>query len=201
MWTCPTCSEQLDDQFDACWKCGTMPSGRRIAKFEPDPEGDVPDVGPDEPPAPVRLPTVAYFSIPVFLIIGTVVLFAQSRDFGTAPLHDMHGVPTTTVGWVVLVSLWVLGVLFVCIPVFVALMRTTGQRSREEPDAGGRFRFFFPVAFRDFRFLLLPAEFRERYAWFTPVYYGSVVAYVVATIVATLVLGMALIWWGPFGAG
>jgi len=21
MWTCPKCSEQIDDEFDSCWKC------------------------------------------------------------------------------------------------------------------------------------------------------------------------------------
>jgi hypothetical protein len=195
MWTCPACSEQLEDQFDVCWRCGTMPSGGRIADFEPDPEGDVPDVGPEEPPASVRLPTVTYFSIAVFFVVAIVVLLVQYRYFGTAPLHAMHGMPTTTIGWVVLVSLWVLGVLFVCIPVFVAFFRTAGQRSREEPNAGGGFRFFFPVAFRDLRFLLLPAEFRERYPWFTPVYYGSFVAYLLVPIVFAVVS----LWWEPFG--
>jgi len=24
MWNCPSCDERIDDQFDACWRCGTM---------------------------------------------------------------------------------------------------------------------------------------------------------------------------------
>lgn len=23
-WTCPSCGEQLEGQFDSCWKCGTV---------------------------------------------------------------------------------------------------------------------------------------------------------------------------------
>jgi hypothetical protein len=25
MWTCPKCSEKIDDQFDSCWKCTAKP--------------------------------------------------------------------------------------------------------------------------------------------------------------------------------
>jgi hypothetical protein len=46
MWTCPKCKEQIDDQFDSCWKCAeAVPSeplparcfkcgGTQIAKGE-----------------------------------------------------------------------------------------------------------------------------------------------------------------------
>jgi len=27
MWTCATCGEQIEDTFDACWKCGTSKDG------------------------------------------------------------------------------------------------------------------------------------------------------------------------------
>jgi predicted nucleic-acid-binding Zn-ribbon protein len=27
MWTCSKCGEQIDDQFDSCWKCATVPGG------------------------------------------------------------------------------------------------------------------------------------------------------------------------------
>ena len=26
MWTCPTCAEELEDQFDSCWKCASASS-------------------------------------------------------------------------------------------------------------------------------------------------------------------------------
>lgn len=25
MWTCPKCSEEIEDQFDSCWKCAPRP--------------------------------------------------------------------------------------------------------------------------------------------------------------------------------
>jgi hypothetical protein len=46
MWTCPTCGEQIEDQFDACWKCASqanmaepielpplLPAGRNLRWF------------------------------------------------------------------------------------------------------------------------------------------------------------------------
>ena len=27
MWVCSNCNEQLEDQFDSCWKCGTARDG------------------------------------------------------------------------------------------------------------------------------------------------------------------------------
>ncbi len=29
MWTCPSCGERIEDQFDACWECGTSGEGVR----------------------------------------------------------------------------------------------------------------------------------------------------------------------------
>jgi hypothetical protein len=34
MWTCPKCSEQLEDDFDNCWNCGTDTSGAENPGFE-----------------------------------------------------------------------------------------------------------------------------------------------------------------------
>lgn len=196
MWTCPTCSEQLEDQFDACWKCGTMPDGRRIADFKPDPEGIAADEGPEEkPPAPVRLPTVTYFSIPVVLITAIVYnCYVEWNNWGETSQQRLEQI--TAVDWVIGGSVWVLGMLLVGIPAFVAFIRTAREKPRTELDFGGRFRFFIPmVDLPDFRFFLLPAEFRERYPWFTPVYYGSIVA----CFMAPVVFAVASLWWEPFG--
>jgi hypothetical protein len=32
MWTCPKCSESLDDGFNECWKCGTFKDGADALK-------------------------------------------------------------------------------------------------------------------------------------------------------------------------
>ena len=36
MWKCLGCGEQLEDQFDACWNCGTSKNGTRDQDSPPD---------------------------------------------------------------------------------------------------------------------------------------------------------------------
>ena len=38
MWTCPTCTETLDDSFDACWKCAKAPVGAETNRDRPEEE-------------------------------------------------------------------------------------------------------------------------------------------------------------------
>jgi hypothetical protein len=53
MWHCQNCGEQIDDEFDACWKCGTARDGTRAADFHAQPNDPVvPDLGPDRAPPP-----------------------------------------------------------------------------------------------------------------------------------------------------
>lgn len=35
MWTCNQCSEQIEDTFDSCWKCGTAKGDRPAAPVTP----------------------------------------------------------------------------------------------------------------------------------------------------------------------
>jgi hypothetical protein len=44
MWTCLNCSEQLDDNFEVCWNCGTSRNG----KIDPD---FIPERGIEVPPS------------------------------------------------------------------------------------------------------------------------------------------------------
>jgi hypothetical protein len=52
MWRCPNCGEQIEPEFEVCWKCGTAQDGTRTENFlaeASDPA--VPDLRPDpEPP-------------------------------------------------------------------------------------------------------------------------------------------------------
>ncbi|MBL9150328.1 MAG: hypothetical protein JNM94_16690 [Phycisphaerae bacterium] len=59
MWTCPTCGEAHDDQFDACWRC----TGR--AKDA-------------EAPAPIAPPTLSPWRC---LRCPTVLQFLGTRNF------------------------------------------------------------------------------------------------------------------------
>jgi len=48
MWRCPNCGEQIGDEFDLCWNCGTAPDGTRAADFHAEPsDSAVPDHGPE----------------------------------------------------------------------------------------------------------------------------------------------------------
>ena len=71
MWTCPKCGEQVEDQFDACWKCSTPKTGVPAAASENPAGGDG--------KKPWRL-TYKYFR-------GTLAtwdeLFNQAADFAT----------------------------------------------------------------------------------------------------------------------
>jgi hypothetical protein len=33
MWTCPKCGEEVDEEFDICWQCGTSPEGVEDPSF------------------------------------------------------------------------------------------------------------------------------------------------------------------------
>ncbi len=48
MWRCPNCGQQIDDDFDTCWKCGSAQNGARAADFRA--ESDDPTAA-DERPA------------------------------------------------------------------------------------------------------------------------------------------------------
>ncbi len=56
MWRCPNCGEQIGDEFDQCWNCGTAPDGTRDADFHAESsDSTVPDPGPE----PERPPEAA----------------------------------------------------------------------------------------------------------------------------------------------
>ena len=47
MWQCPQCKETIADGFDACWNCGTGPTGVAPSAFVPEPDdASAPDPGP-----------------------------------------------------------------------------------------------------------------------------------------------------------
>jgi hypothetical protein len=39
MWTCKKCGEQVEDDFEVCWSCGTTREGFEDAAFDPETEG------------------------------------------------------------------------------------------------------------------------------------------------------------------
>jgi len=52
MWPCPNCGEQIDDAFDACWKCGTAQDGTLAVDFQAEPsDSAAPSSRPEPEPA------------------------------------------------------------------------------------------------------------------------------------------------------
>jgi hypothetical protein len=43
MWMCSKCREEVDDDFEVCWNCGTTREGEEDATFRPDVEGVMDD--------------------------------------------------------------------------------------------------------------------------------------------------------------
>jgi len=106
MWQCPKCRETIDDNFDACWNCGTNREGTPAAdssrqeddRAVPDssPESEKADrrpsgsQGPGEPPLD-RLVAVASFNFPAEAELhklalereGIQALVAEDNAFGT----------------------------------------------------------------------------------------------------------------------
>jgi hypothetical protein len=39
MWTCSKCGEEVEDDFDVCWSCGTTKDGVENTAFNPETEG------------------------------------------------------------------------------------------------------------------------------------------------------------------
>jgi hypothetical protein len=72
MWNCSKCGESVEDQFDACWKCGT-------------PKGDAP-AAPAEKPAAVEAPKKDW-QLAYKFFRGTLAtwdeLFSDAAQFAT----------------------------------------------------------------------------------------------------------------------
>ncbi len=56
MWRCPGCGEEIEDSFDACWKCGTGQDGVPAEHFQP--ESDDSWLTTSEPEQPIPEPSV-----------------------------------------------------------------------------------------------------------------------------------------------
>jgi Putative prokaryotic signal transducing protein len=67
MWTCPKCSQRVDDHFEICWKCGTSMDGVEDPTFLADREDTPAPENTSERsalPIPDHLVTIASCSLP-----------------------------------------------------------------------------------------------------------------------------------------
>jgi hypothetical protein len=177
MWQCLNCAEQLEDAFDTCWKCGTDINGVRDPDFcvsEPATNEDQSRTAAvDERQLPaLQLPSLTYVCIPPFLWLSTASLIRDECAGPTqrGPIH---------LSAIEIVFL-AIGVALVYLPVGFELFRGCYTRLvRKQRGAGGLSDFVWLLSM--FR---LPQSLHGRYRWFAVVYYGSIVAYVVAPPIA-----------------
>jgi putative signal transducing protein len=62
MWTCPKCREDVEDELEVCWSCGTTIEGIEDPNFFDEPGKPRPQTAPGE--SPESLVTVAKCSLP-----------------------------------------------------------------------------------------------------------------------------------------
>jgi len=67
MWKCEKCGEEIEDQFDSCWKCTPV-------RVEPETEDPAEPTGP-RPAGITVLAALECFSAVCLLVIGVIFLF------------------------------------------------------------------------------------------------------------------------------
>lgn len=174
MWQCSGCAEQLEDQFDTCWKCGTRHDGNHDPAFqvsEPlDQQAQAPESVEEDTALPnLELPSVTYFAIPVWLwVYAVMMMFAWNDRSLPNGRHDFS------------MSLWEIAllvsmILLIGIPIFVRMLRIVWEScqelTRQRRPMDGMSQLLWVLSM--FR---LPETIHERCRWFVPVYYGSFAA-------------------------
>lgn len=169
MWQCPDCSEQHEDSFGICWKCGADPAGNRDPDFGVSEPARDEDQAPETPVKDARpsleLPAITYFSIPPYIC---TLLILMVNDLGRAAV-DRVSVPSA-----LQIVVGCVGAVVIGIPVLVAIARVmftcTSRRivTRSVSEA-----LWMTSMFR------LPASISQSHPWFLPMYYGSIGALVI----------------------
>jgi hypothetical protein len=169
MWTCSHCQEQHCDTFAVCWNCGTDVHGRRDPAFVAagDEEREADAAGTADATPMRHLPDVAYFALPVYLVLSPVMLvLIAMRQRG-------DGANVGAVQELAVIAVYAISWLCIAIPLFAQALRIafyTLLRNAAEPvDGFGVQRFL--------QLLSLPAHIAIKYRWFTPIYYGAFVLY------------------------
>jgi uncharacterized membrane protein len=105
MWKCPKCDEQLEDVFDACWKCGTEdPALADLKGDENDSQDPQSDIESSNEETVVLRATAVRFGFPfvyaVLVIPLAFLLLALFAKFSKALIGILAA------GFVLLLPLW-----------------------------------------------------------------------------------------------
>jgi hypothetical protein len=174
MWRCLACGEELDNQFDTCWKCGT-PRSETVPPADSIPKGDdrPTPAGPDPGALPPHaLPEITYYSIPIWIFSGIAIAAWEIGSRGTAP--DTPRLPNVL--WSPLsIAHAVSGAILIHLPLAWLLLRAY-FRLLEWWD----WQDYLALDFLGSRWLLscfrLPTSISERHPWFWFPYYGSLLS-------------------------
>ena len=176
MWHCPTCGEEHSDSFDACWRCSGDHDGNRERNSDAGRRESIEAVASRlrEDPTSVpstELPTITYISIPLFISVFLVEM--AIRYVGV----DM-GTPEQTPSPLAIAALC-LAIPTIGVPVLVAMVRVVySSISRARHSASDPWNAMSLLQMLSmFR---LPPSICRSYRWFAPLYYGSLVAMLVA---------------------
>jgi len=89
MWTCPKCKENIEDEFDTCWKC----AGEALKAATP-------------PECKKPLERLEYICLMLF-IIPPVIAFVQRKDGGDRLRAVIFDLSVMAVGAVGLIAVWI----------------------------------------------------------------------------------------------
>lgn len=134
MWSCPNCGEQIDDEFDHCWTCGTAHDGTLDSDFKRERD----EAALFEMPPHERSSDSAQFRILHIFYVTTLVAVI----FGIAYSPPVVAIISIIIGLVFFaVFLTVFGLLFglavwfvvSCLLYFISLDRTNRSSARRLP--------------------------------------------------------------------
>ena len=183
MWEYQVCGEELEEQFDACWKCGT-PESETTPPADVSPDRDNrPTVVEPDPVAlqPQTLPEITYYSIPPWILSGIAIAAWEIGSTKVAPDAPLFlnvtllnmSLSSLSVGHAVV------GVALIHLPLAWLLLRASFRVIVR--------REYRTTELRDGRWLLslfrLPMSISQRHSWFRILYYGSLLSACAAPIV------------------
>lgn len=179
-WKCENCGELHNEQFDACWNCGTTPT----AEWNSKPEALGPEtfdeqtgkIGVNGAPLPrLGLPDFWYFSVPPF--VATVFLLAVGRESVGTTQSNADPFDSLLLQSPMHLAMWCVFSCLIGLPMLIAAIHAMWLCIIHRRTIGRTSDLWWLLSM-----FKLPESIRLSRPWFTPLYYGSIVALHLAPI-------------------